>query len=260
MEIESGCGGLWGGFGWVGGGLGDRRGLGGLGLDGVGLRLGGLGGVGVGEGGGVFRYDAESTVTKRGVEKLSWLVIVSFKFLSSRPFRSGLLGLVLLCHYAVVAALVILRTVNEHHRLGLCDARVGVRRARTAILAACTGGSAAPLPPPVLTSAPVKHVFTIILENQAYNNTFGPQMPTPYLSQTVAAQGALLQNYYGTSHFSLGNYISLISGQAVTTANQDDCTNFGGGLGSNYININVQQARAVQPSAPASAASIRRPR
>ena len=105
------------------------------------------------------------------------------------------------------------------------------------IVAACSGGAATPTPPPVLTTAPIKHVFTIILENQAYNNTFGTAMPVPYLSQTVAAQGALLQNYYGTSHFSLGNYISLVSGQAVTTANQDDCTNLAPGVGSNYVDI-----------------------
>ena len=105
------------------------------------------------------------------------------------------------------------------------------------VFAGCSGGSTAPLPPPVLTAAPVKHVFTIILENQAYNNTFGPQMPVPYLSQTVAAQGASIPNYYGTSHFSLGNYLSLISGQAVTTANQDDCTNLAPGVGSNYVDI-----------------------
>ncbi len=106
-----------------------------------------------------------------------------------------------------------------------------------ALLAACSSDSS-PAPAP-LTSAPIRHVFTIILENQAYDNTFGTVMPVPYLSKTVAAQGALLQNYYGTSHFSLGNYLSLISGQAVTLDNQDDCTNFGGGLGSNRIDINV---------------------
>lgn len=104
------------------------------------------------------------------------------------------------------------------------------------ILGACSGGGSY-TPPPPLATVPIKHVFTIILENQAYNNTFGTVMPVPYLSQTLAAQGALVQNYYGTSHFSLGNYVSLVSGQAVTTANQDDCTNFGGGLGSNYVNI-----------------------
>ena len=105
------------------------------------------------------------------------------------------------------------------------------------LLAGCSGGtSSTPLPIP-LTAPPIRHVFTIILENQAYNNTFGTQMPVPYLSKTVLAQGASLPNYYGTSHFSLGNYISLVSGQAVTTANQDDCTNLAPGVGSNYVDI-----------------------
>jgi hypothetical protein len=73
------------------------------------------------------------------------------------------------------------------------------------------------------SAPPIHHVFLIVLENQSYNNTFGTTLPVPYLSQTAAAQGALLQEYYGTSHFSLGNYLSIISGQAVTKANQDDC-------------------------------------
>src|SRR5664280_2861675 len=114
--------------------------------------------------------------------------------------------------------------------------------ARSVLLAlACTGVSACAGSPsvPPLTAAPINHVFTIVLENQAYDNTFGTVMPVPYLSKTVAAQGALLENYYGTSHFSLGNYLSLVSGQAVTKDNQDDCSNFGSGLGSNWIDINV---------------------
>ena len=80
---------------------------------------------------------------------------------------------------------------------------------------------------PATAAAPaIKHVFIVVLENQAYDNTFGASLPVPYLAQTVAAQGALLQNYYGTSHFSLGNYLSLVSGEAVTTANQDDCSKY----------------------------------
>ena len=111
-------------------------------------------------------------------------------------------------------------------------------------------------PPPLPTS--IKHVFTIILENQAYDNTFGVEMPVPYLTKTVAAQGALVENYYGTSHFSLGNYLSLISGEAVTKDNQDDCTNLAPGVGSNYIDIasmgvgsygQVQGTGCVYPSA-----------
>jgi hypothetical protein len=106
-----------------------------------------------------------------------------------------------------------------------------------ATLVGCAASPGPTLTPQPSSSAPIKHVFTIILENQAYDNTFGPQMPVPYLSQTVAARGASLPNYYGTSHFSLGNYLSLVSGQAVTKDNQDDCTNLAPGVGSNYIDI-----------------------
>jgi hypothetical protein len=110
-----------------------------------------------------------------------------------------------------------------------------------ALLSACADSpgpvlTPQPLPSP-LTAPPIEHVFTIILENQAYDNTFGVEMPVPYLTKTVAAQGASIRNYYGTSHFSLGNYLSLISGEAVTKDNQDDCTNLAPGVGSNYIDI-----------------------
>ncbi len=93
--------------------------------------------------------------------------------------------------------------------------------ASLAILGACSNGNAVPVAQSVKPQ--IKHVFTIILENQAYDNTFGTIMPVSYLTKSVAAQGATVMNYYGTSHFSLGNYISLVSGQAVTLENQDDC-------------------------------------
>jgi hypothetical protein len=76
---------------------------------------------------------------------------------------------------------------------------------------------------PVSMLPPIRHVFTIILENQSFDSTFGVTMPAPYLARAVAGKGALLQQYYATSHYSLGNYLTLISGQAVTRANQDDC-------------------------------------
>lgn len=97
------------------------------------------------------------------------------------------------------------------------------------LLAACALIAAPAIPTPLAAQSanalpPIRHVFTIILENQTYDNTFGTTMPVPYLAQVAAAHGALLKQYYGTSHFSLGNYISLVSGQAVTRANQDDCS------------------------------------
>ncbi len=46
------------------------------------------------------------------------------------------------------------------------------------------------------------------------------------LWQTLPSQGVLLKNYYGTGHFSLDNYISMVSGQATQADTQADCPNF----------------------------------
>jgi len=70
----------------------------------------------------------------------------------------------------------------------------------------------------------VKHVWLIILENKSYDETFSGLNQNSYLWQTLPQQGALLTNYYGTGHFSMDNYISLVSGQAPSYAVQDDCS------------------------------------
>jgi phosphatidylinositol-3-phosphatase len=69
------------------------------------------------------------------------------------------------------------------------------------------------------------HVFIIVLENQGYHVTFGPASPATYL-KGLAGQGALLSNYYGIGHFSLDNYLAMISGQGVNPATQSDCGSF----------------------------------
>jgi hypothetical protein len=93
-----------------------------------------------------------------------------------------------------------------------------------ALLAGSSGASPTPTPAkPKLP--PIKHVFTIVLENKAYDETFGPESQAPYLADTLAAKGQLLTQYYGTGHFSLGNYITMISGQSENPATQSDCNN-----------------------------------
>jgi hypothetical protein len=78
------------------------------------------------------------------------------------------------------------------------------------------------------TAAPPKinHVWVIVLENKDYSETFGPDTKAPYLAQQLTQSGQLVQNYYATSHLSLGNYITMISGQAPNPQTQADC-NFG---------------------------------
>ncbi len=69
----------------------------------------------------------------------------------------------------------------------------------------------------------VRHVFVIVLENEPYDVTFGAQSPAPYLAHELPKLGALLPNYYGIGHYSLDNYIAMISGQAPNPATQNDC-------------------------------------
>ncbi len=69
------------------------------------------------------------------------------------------------------------------------------------------------------------HVFIIVLENEGYEVTFGAKSPAAYL-KSLAQQGALLPNYYGIGHYSLDNYIAMVSGQAPNPITQADCQSF----------------------------------
>jgi len=73
---------------------------------------------------------------------------------------------------------------------------------------------------------PIRHVFIIMLENESYPVTFGPQSIAPYLARELPKQGAMLPNYYGIGHYSLDNYIAMVSGQAPNPATQADCVTF----------------------------------
>ena len=63
----------------------------------------------------------------------------------------------------------------------------------------------------------------IILENKSFDATFTGLNNNTYLWKTLPSQGTLLTNYYGTGHFSLDNYVSLVSGQGPTADDQNDC-------------------------------------
>jgi hypothetical protein len=97
------------------------------------------------------------------------------------------------------------------------------------VLALSGAGSAAPgsaNPPRLTPLPPIRHVFVLVLENQAYELTFGAHSQAPYLARTLAARGALLTRYYAIGHASLGNYVALVSGQAPNEATQLDCPTF----------------------------------
>jgi hypothetical protein len=96
-----------------------------------------------------------------------------------------------------------------------------------AAFATCIVGFASPVAaaPPALGA--IKHVMVIDLENESYSTTFGANSPAVYLNTVLLKQGELIQNYFATSHVSLGNYISEVSGQEPTVSTNDDCINLG---------------------------------
>jgi len=73
---------------------------------------------------------------------------------------------------------------------------------------------------------PIGHVWVVVLENTSYAESFGPTAKAPYFSRDLPAQGALLTQYYGTTHFSLGNYVAMLSGQPSNPETQADCLNY----------------------------------
>jgi len=104
----------------------------------------------------------------------------------------------------------------------------------------------------------IKHVWLIILENKSFDATFTGLNNNTYLWQTLPAQGVLLKHYYGTGHFSLDNYVSMVSGQATQPDTQADCPSydqFAGSVdtsGSLWTNRNYGQfVSAAGPNAAA---------
>jgi phosphatidylinositol-3-phosphatase len=98
---------------------------------------------------------------------------------------------------------------------------------------------------------PIRHVFVIMLENDGYASTFGSPAADPYLATTLPSQGALLENYYATGHFSNDNYDAIVSGQPPNSDSQVDCgtyADFGAGEGQDAYGIQ-QGAGCVYPAA-----------
>jgi len=95
-----------------------------------------------------------------------------------------------------------------------------IGRSRLLSAAAAVGGLAVALPayacPPAAKPPAPRHVFVINLENKGYATTFGPGSKAPYLSRTLRAQGVLLEQYHGTAHNSLPNYLAPIPSSRAT--------------------------------------------
>jgi formylglycine-generating enzyme required for sulfatase activity len=83
------------------------------------------------------------------------------------------------------------------------------------------------------------HVVVVVLENEDASATFGPSSPAHYLN-ALRAQGTFLPQYFATSHVSLGNYVTMVSGLPANPSTTSDC------LGLSLYNC-VQTVTAESP-------------
>ena len=74
-----------------------------------------------------------------------------------------------------------------------------------------------------LPAGAIEHVIVIDLENENFADTFGAASPATYLNGELLRRGELIPNYFATSHVSMGNYTSQISGQATNPSLNNDC-------------------------------------
>jgi phosphatidylinositol-3-phosphatase len=72
----------------------------------------------------------------------------------------------------------------------------------------------------------IRHVFVVMLSDQPYAATFGPESTAPYLARTLEAKGELLVRYYAVAHEQLANEIALLSGQGPTPATAANCPTY----------------------------------
>lgn len=97
---------------------------------------------------------------------------------------------------------------------------------------------------PAAAAAPIGHVWTIVLENSEFAQTFvAGRSSAPYLTQTLPSLGKLVVQYYGTGHSSLDNYIAMTSGQGPNASTQGDCdapTTLGGASGQWHFDADGQ--------------------
>ena len=88
--------------------------------------------------------------------------------------------------------------------------------------AAPGGGGAGSL----LGLPPIHHLFLIVMSDQGFGQTFAPGSSDSYMSQTLAHQGELIEDYYAVAGSELANRIALISGQGPTRQIAANCPSF----------------------------------
>lgn len=88
------------------------------------------------------------------------------------------------------------------------------------------GGSKTPAPGASAKLPAIKHVFVVMLSDEPYAATFGPESKAPYLARTLEGKGELLVSYFAVAHQQLANGIALLSGQGPTAATAANCPTY----------------------------------
>src|SRR3954464_1606006 len=66
------------------------------------------------------------------------------------------------------------------------------------------------------------HVVVLVLENENFDDTWGPDSPAHYLN-SLRSRGVFADQYFATGHASLDNYIAMVSGQPNNPVTASDC-------------------------------------
>jgi phosphatidylinositol-3-phosphatase len=131
--------------------------------------------------------------------------------------------------------------------------RLGRRRLLMVVLAALAVGL--PAAGPASAHAPAhraaargapRHIFFIMMENHAYGQIIGNRADAPYINR-LARHAGLEKRYFGTTHPSLPNYLSAISGSfqgiwddcqagpTITCPPEEFVPDSGDGTAGNYL-------------------------
>ncbi len=79
---------------------------------------------------------------------------------------------------------------------------------------------------PEATLPPVTHLYMIVLGEGSYEAAFGKGSTAPYLAETLAGRGEVLENYYAVTQGVLANEIALLSGQGPTPQTAAGCPEY----------------------------------
>jgi phospholipase C len=66
------------------------------------------------------------------------------------------------------------------------------------------------------------HVVVLVLENENFDNSWGPDSPAHYLN-SLRARGVFADQYFATGHASLDNYVAMVSWQPANPLSSSDC-------------------------------------